>query len=194
MRDTISQTLFDRMKQAGVVYDPTLTVVEAFTAFLAKRTDPLDRSLVEQVGPPKLLEDTKKAIMSSESNEGFRGWSFSLELAKQNLAAAMRAGVTLVAGTDAGNPEVLHGPGIHREMQLWVEAGVPPSVALQAATYNNARLLRAENRIGLIRKGYDASLLLVDGNPLKDISSTEHISAVFFKGEHLDRRELFEER
>jgi imidazolonepropionase-like amidohydrolase/ABC-type polysaccharide/polyol phosphate export permease len=193
MRDAIPPALFGRMKQAGVVYDPTLTVVEAFTAFLEKRTDLLDRSLVEQVGPPKLLEDTKKAIMSSGSDEGFRGWSFSLELAKQNLAAAMRAGVMLVAGTDAGNPEVLHGPGIHREMQLWVEAGVPPALALQAATYNNAKLLRAENRIGLIKNGFDASLLLVDGNPLKDISSTEHISAVFFKGEHVDRRELFEE-
>jgi imidazolonepropionase-like amidohydrolase len=117
----------------------------------------------------------------------------SLDASKQNLAAALHAGVTLVTGTDSGNPQMIHGPGIHRELQLWVEAGVPPAVALQAATYNGARLLRADNRIGLIRKGYEASLLLVDGNPLKDISSTERISMVFFKGGHVDRQGLFKQ-
>jgi len=169
-------------------------VVEAIGEFMNHKADPLDRSLVEQVAPPKLLQDTKKMIAESGSNEGFRGWVFSLDLAKQNLAAAMRAGVMLAAGTDAGNPEVIHGPGIHRELQLWVEAGVPPAIALKAATYNNAKLLRADERIGLIRKGYEASLLLVDGNPLKDISATERISAVFFKGEHVDRKGLFEDQ
>lgn len=194
MRDVIPQAMFERMKAAGVAYDPTLTVVEAITAFMNHKTEPLERSLVEQVGPPKLLADTKKAILASTDEGGFRGWTFSLDLSKQNLAAAMRAGVMLTAGTDSGNPEVIHGPGIHRELQLWVEAGVPPAVALQAATYNNAKLLRADNRIGLIRKGYDANLLLVDGNPLKDISSTERISAVFFKGEHVGRKDLFEDQ
>jgi len=46
--------------------------------------------------------------------------------------------------------------------------------------------------MGLIKKGYEASLLLVDGNPLKDISVTERISIVMFKGERIDRSELFE--
>ena len=86
------------------------------------------------------------------------------------------------------------GPGIHRELQLWVEAGIPPAIALQAATYNAARLLRADQRIGLIRKGYEASLLLVDGNPLQDISATERISTVFFKGERVNRADLFDQK
>ena len=47
-------------------------------------------------------------------------------------------------------------------LQLWVEAGIPPHVALQAATHNAAILLRAENRIGSIRPGNDADLLLVN--------------------------------
>jgi nucleotide-binding universal stress UspA family protein len=58
----------------------------------------------------------------------------SAKLAAQNLATAHRAGVTLVTGTDSGNPLLVHGPAIHRELQLWVQAGVPPSIALQAAT------------------------------------------------------------
>ena len=115
------------------------------------------------------------------------------EFSKQNLGAAYRAGVTLVAGTDSGNALLVHGPGIHREVQLWVEAGVPAAAALQAATYNAAKLLRADGRIGLVRKGYEASLLLVDGNPLQDISATERISSVFFKGERVNRQRLFEQ-
>jgi imidazolonepropionase-like amidohydrolase/ABC-type multidrug transport system permease subunit len=197
MRDAIPQALFERMKQTGTSYDPTLAVWEAIIATIEQKTDPLDRSLVQQVGPPRLLVATKKAIVSPQlegMRAAFRGRPLTLDFAKQNLMAALASGVTLVTGTDSGNPQMIHGPGIHRELQLWVEAGVPPAIALQAATYNAARLLRAGDRIGLIKKGYEASLLLVDGNPLKDISATEHISAVFFKGEHVDRKDLFEER
>jgi imidazolonepropionase-like amidohydrolase len=48
--------------------------------------------------------------------------------------------------------------------------------------------------MGLIKKGYQANLLLVDGNPLKDISVTERISMVMFKGERVDRSELFDQK
>ncbi len=186
LRDTIPEALFTRMKQAGVTYDPTLAVYEAIQALAQGKTDLLDRSLVQQVGPPALLQGTKKMVLSQRSAPA------TLEFGKQNLIAALRAGVLLVTGTDSGNPLMIHGPGIHRELQLWVEAGVPPSVALQAATHNGARLLRADDRIGLIRKGYEASLLLVDGNPLQDIAATERISMVVFKGERVNRSELFE--
>jgi imidazolonepropionase-like amidohydrolase len=67
-------------------------------------------------------------------------------------------------------------------------------VALQAATFNAARLLRAEKRLGSIQPGNDADLLVVDGNPLDDIAATERISLVVFKGERIDRTALFEQR
>jgi imidazolonepropionase-like amidohydrolase len=72
-----------------------------------------------------------------------------------------------------------------------VQAGIPAAVALRAATFNAARLLRAEKRIGSIQPGNDADLLVVDGNPLDDITATERISLVVFKGERVDRTELF---
>ena len=157
----------------------------------------LDRSLLQQTAPPALLQGTRKLLASAglaEMRAAYANFPMSVEDAKKNLLSAQRAEVMLVAGTDAGNPLVFHGPGIHREMQLWVEAGVPASVALQAATYNNARLLKVDHRIGLIKKGYEASLLLIDGNPLQDISATEHISVVLFKGERVDRSELFDQK
>jgi imidazolonepropionase-like amidohydrolase len=55
-------------------------------------------------------------------------------------------------------------------------------------------LLRAESQIGSIQAGNDADLLVVDGNPLEDITATERISLVVFKGERIDRNELFDQR
>ena len=78
-------------------------------------------------------------------------------------------------------------------MQLWVQAGISPAVALQAATLNAARLLGAENKFGYVRPGTDADLLVVDGNPLEDITATERISMVIFKGERIDRSTLFDQ-
>jgi imidazolonepropionase-like amidohydrolase len=193
-RDLIPEALFARMKQAGTTYDPTLSVMEALADTGAGKTDLLDLSLVQQVGPKKLLDATKKAMVSPQYESmraAFRGLHTGLDLGKQNLAAAYRDGVTLVTGTDAGNFQVIHGPAIHRELQLWVQAGIPPEVALKAATYNSARALGAGDRLGLLRKGYDASVLLLNGNPLKDIAATEQISGVVFRGERVDRPELF---
>jgi len=174
---------------------PMLASVEAMQAYMDGKTDLLDRSLVQQVVPRKWFAQVKDSLTSAQSQrEALRARSVRSDVVRQNLAAAYRAGVMLVAGSGGGDPMVVHGPGIHRELQLWVQAGIPPIVALQGATSNAARLLRSDQRIGLIRKGYEASLLLVDGNPLQDISATERISTVFFKGERVNRADIFEQK
>jgi imidazolonepropionase-like amidohydrolase len=193
MREPIPLKLFARMKAAGIAYDPTLTVFEAMDDLTLGKTDLLDRPLLQQVGPAKLLTSTKDFIRSPKSAKmraGFKGFA-DLAVAKQNLLHAWQSGVLLVTGSDAGNPLVLHGPTIHRELQLWVEAGIPPAVALQAATYNAARLLRTDRRMGLIRPDYEATMVMISGDPLKDIHATENIQSVYFKGERVDRSELF---
>ena len=65
---------------------------------------------------------------------------------------------------------------------------------LQAATRNGANLLGAGDRIGQIKKGYEANLLLVNGDPMQNISATEQISLVVFKGETISRTRLFQEQ
>jgi imidazolonepropionase-like amidohydrolase len=97
----------------------------------------------------------------------------------------------LIVGSGAGAVLVIHGPTVQNEMELWVKAGIPPAVALKAATYNAASVLHAENRIGLIREGHDATLILLDGDPLQDIANTEHIYLVMFRGERINRPDLF---
>jgi imidazolonepropionase-like amidohydrolase/ABC-type multidrug transport system permease subunit len=193
-REKIPDALFEQMAAQGIAYDPTLSVAEAFKDFAAGKTDLLKRSLVQQVGPPELLSGTEEA-MSSPETEALRKrlaqFPMDMAVAIDNLKRARAHGVMLVTGSDAGNYLVIHGPTVQHELELWVRAGIPATVALQAATTNGARLLRAENRVGSIRPGADADLLIVDGNPLDDITATERISMVVFKGERIDRTELF---
>jgi imidazolonepropionase-like amidohydrolase/ABC-type multidrug transport system permease subunit len=195
-RDAIPDALFQQMVSQKTFYDPTLSVGEAFKDIAAGKTDLLDRSLVQQVGPKELLDDTK-AFLASKDSDAMRQrigkFPIDLQIGTENLKRAYQHGVTLVTGSDAGNILVVHGPTIQHEVELWVRAGIPPAVALQATTYNAARLLRAENHIGSIQKGNDADLLLLDGNPLEDINAIERISIVFFKGERLDRSDLFDQ-
>ena len=193
-REAIPDLLFQQMVSKKTFYDPTLSIGEAFKDFAAGKTDLLKRSLVQQVGPADLIESTEKAMASADTEkarEHIAQFPLSLDIGTHNLLRAYKDGVTLVTGSDAGNYLIFHGPTVQHELALWVHAGIPPAVALQAATYNAARLLRAENHIGSIHVGNDADLLLVDGNPLEDISAVERISIVIFKGEQLDRSDLF---
>jgi imidazolonepropionase-like amidohydrolase len=179
----------------GNTYEPMLAAGEALQAYVEGKTDLLDRSLVQQVVPRKWFAQGKNSLTTAQTQrEALRARLVRSDVAQQKLAAAYRGGVMLVVGSGGGSPMLVHGPGIHRELQLWVQAGIPPVVALQGATYNAARLLYADQRIGLIRKGYEASLLLVDGNPLQDISATERISTVFFRGERVNRADIFEQK
>jgi len=195
-RDELPDSVLERMALQPVYLDPSLTVLDAYAQYFAGRTDALSESLVQQVVPVSSLKTMREFLASGKSADPARAQFFThaLDVARANLLRAWRAGVPLVLGTDAGNPLVFPGPSLHRELRLWVEAGIPPAVALQAATVNAANLLRASAHIGAIRAGLDANLLLVDGNPLEDISATERISLIVFQGERIRRAELFNQK
>jgi imidazolonepropionase-like amidohydrolase/ABC-type multidrug transport system permease subunit len=195
-RDEIPDNLLERMAREGVYLDPTLAVAEAYALYFGGKPDVLNHSLVQQVVPARLLKGTREFVTSGKGADAAKAELFqhALETARANLLRAWKAGVPLVMGSDSGNPMVFHGPSLHHELQLWVEAGIPVTVALQAATVNAAKLLGAQQRIGAIRPGMDADLLLVDGNPIQEIAATERISLVVFKGERIRRAELFEQK
>jgi imidazolonepropionase-like amidohydrolase len=195
-REDIPVAVLQKMAREGIYLDPTLAVSEAYCQFYAGKPDALNNSLVEQVVPAGILKATREFLASGKGVDAARSAIFAgaLDRARANLLRAWKAGVPLVAGSDSGNPLVFAGPSMHHELQLWVQAGIPAAVALQAATGNAAKLLRVGNRIGAIREGMDADLLLVDGNPLQDISVTERISLVVFKGERVRRADLFDQK
>jgi imidazolonepropionase-like amidohydrolase/ABC-type multidrug transport system permease subunit len=195
--DEIPDATIAEMKAKGIAYDPTLSVVEGFTNFAKGDTTLLKRSLVQQVTPKDLLDGTEKAATSDQFKglrEGLSHYPMSMQTGGNNLLKAWRAGVMLVTGSDAGNFLVMHGPTVQHEIELWVAAGIPVDVALQAATYNAAKLLRVDHRIGTIEKGKEASLFIVDGNPLQDVHALSSISVVLMKGEYVARREIFEQK
>jgi imidazolonepropionase-like amidohydrolase/ABC-type multidrug transport system permease subunit len=196
MRDAIPDAVLAKMAARGIYFDPTLGVAEAYANYYGGRTDALNGSLVQQTVPGKVLKETREFLASGKSldqpKEAIFGHGF--DEAKANLLRAWKAGVVLAMGTDAGNPGVFPGPSMHHELQLWVQAGIPAAVALQAATGNAAKLLRADKRIGAIKPGLDANLLLVDGNPLTEIAATERISMVIFEGERVSRGSLFDQK
>ena len=197
MIDEIPDALFAEMKAKGIAYDPTLSVAEGFTNFSIGDTATLKRTLVQQVTPKELLTGTEKAATGDQFKKlraGLSRYPISMPIAGSNLVKAWRAGLTLVTGSDAGNFFVLHGPTVQREIELWVTAGIPPEVALRAATGNAAHLLGADSRIGTVEEGKEATLLIVDGNPLQDVRALSAVSVVLMKGERVNRATLFEQK
>ncbi len=196
-REAIPDALFQQMAAQGTFYDPTLSVGEAFKDLVAGSTDLLKRSLVQQVASVALLQGTVQ-VLGSKDGEAIRAslakYPIDMAISTDNLKRAYQHQVLLVTGSDAGNLLVIHGPTVQHEVALWVQAGIPAAVALQAATFNAAKLLRLDNHLGSVRVGNDADLLIVDGNPLEDISATERISLVVFKGERIDRTALFDQQ
>jgi imidazolonepropionase-like amidohydrolase len=191
MINLIPNALFEVMKQKGIAYDPTLSVFEALADLKTGNLEPLDRSLVQQVGPAELLTSTRNVLAKQKPSKTARDYKPILDRDNQNLMNAYKAGVMLITGSDAGNMLVIHGPTVQHELELWVKAGIAPAEALQAATYNAAKVLRADDRIGSLQKGRDATLIVLDGDPLQDISYTDRIAVVIFRGERVDRSELF---
>ena len=101
-----------------------------------------------------------------------------------------RAGVPILAGTDAMNPECFTGFSIHDELALLVDAGLTPQAALQAATRNAARFMGQLDRRGTIEVGKIADMVLLDADPLADIHNSRSIRAVVLNGKLYPREKL----
>lgn len=107
--------------------------------------------------------------------QGFRNMLAFVRLAK-------RAGVHVVVGSHSSVPHAERGWAYQRELELLVQAGLTPMEAIYAGTFENARFFRIEERLGSIERGKLADLLLVDGDPLRDISVMRRINRVMLNG------------
>jgi imidazolonepropionase-like amidohydrolase len=97
------------------------------------------------------------------------------------------AGVPLVAGTDS-----MAGFGLLRELELWQSAGIPPADVVRAATIGAQRVLKHDGERGTIAAGKSADLLLVDGDPLADVTALRRTVAVVKDGALIDRGAIFD--
>lgn len=136
------------------------------------------------------LRPDVQARWSRFAQRRLRGYRYT-QFMKKVAAVLDRAGVPLMAGTDAmGYPLVTPGSSLHRELQLLVEAGLRPYDALRAATVASARFLGRTTEFGTIAIGRRADLLLVDGNPLEDISRLRRVDGVMVRGRWFTRADL----
>ncbi len=124
----------------------------------------------------------------SEKEISMRQKLYQLRLRQIN--AAHHLGVKFLAGTDATGTFPVHGFSLHDELALFVQAGLTPLEALQTATINPAKFLALTDSLGTIEKGKFADLVLLDANPLADISNTKKIAAVIINGHYLRRETL----
>ncbi len=94
-------------------------------------------------------------------------------------------GILLVAGTDGGAANALH-----HELELYVQAGIPANQVLKIATYNAARDCNLQNKYGDIKAGMDADLILIDGNPVNNISDIRRVNWVIKNGRMYQPKQL----
>ena len=111
---------------------------------------------------------------------------FHLRLVK----AFNQAGVPIVVGTDAGVSGVVWGFSLHDELELLVKAGLTPEEALASATRFPAEWLGIGDKLGTVEVGKYADLLLLDSNPLGNISNTRKIAGVFVNGRWVSRKRI----
>ncbi|MFD2567697.1 amidohydrolase family protein [Pseudotenacibaculum haliotis] len=106
------------------------------------------------------------------------------------VKAFKEAGVPMVAGTDAGISGIIWGFSLHSELKLLVDAGLTNEEALASATRLSAEWLEIDSKIGTIETGKFADLILLEENPLDNISNTQKISGVFVNGKWIDRSKI----
>ncbi len=160
-----------RSKNAFVI--PTFAVLESMAAY---RGDDL---LANPAFAALLDKDAQAPLKARYGNEA----KPALLVAPKAVTVAMvKAGVPVLAGTDAGNAGTQYGISMHRELAALVEAGLTPAQALSAATSAPAKAFKLGQR-GQVKQGYKADLLLVDGNPASDILATRRIVEVWKDGE-----------
>jgi imidazolonepropionase-like amidohydrolase len=160
-----------KRKNAFVI--PTFTVMESMAGV---RSD----DLLGDADLAALVE--REGATTLKARYGQQARPQLLAMPKAVTAALAKAGVPILAGTDAGNAGTLYGISMHRELAALVEAGLTPTAALAAATSAPAAAFRLGRR-GCIATGCKADLLLVEGDPTRDITATRRIVEVWKDGQ-----------
>jgi imidazolonepropionase-like amidohydrolase len=168
--------------QHGTVVDPTLALFEFFSASTAKpaasiepgvlKVAPELRAILADVGPPSPQADINEKVFANEVAV---------------VGALHKAGVPIVAGTDQTVP----GHSLHREIELYVQAGFTPMEAIQAATIVPARVMGLDKEVGTVEAGKRADVIILDGNPLESIRNIRKVEFVISNGTMYNCAELW---
>jgi len=174
------QAFFALLKDNNVSIDPTAAIFDTSLRHLAGTPDPTFAAVVEHL-PPNVGRGLYNVEMNKRGEE--EAWLRSAEKQAAMLKALHDYGIQLVPGSD-NMPAFT----VHREIELYAEAGIPTADVLKIATLDSARITGVADRKGSIEIGKDADLLLIDGNPFEDISAIRR-AVLVMKGDTLYRPE-----
>src|SRR5580700_9127395 len=170
------------LKEHHTVVDPTIALFEFFTASTAKpaasiepgvvKVAPELQAILADVGPPSPNADIDEKV-------------FAKELAV--IGALHKAGVPIVAGTDQTVP----GHSLHREIELYVQAGFTPMEAIQAATIVPARVMGLDKELDTVEAGKRADVMILAANPLESIHNIRKVEFVITNGTMYNCAELW---
>jgi imidazolonepropionase-like amidohydrolase len=170
-------------KEHGTVVDPTDAVLELMLRPMNMPIETFEPG-VNKVAPELRVQINKKGE-DAEQAEGLR---MVMDVLLKITGALQRAGVPIIAGTDVGVP----GHTMHRELELYVKAGMTPLEAIQAATITPARVMKLDNEVGTLEVGRRADLIVLDANPLENISNIRRVRLVMTQGRLFDCAKLWE--
>ncbi len=164
------QDFIATLAKKQIVIDPTLTTFD----FIRQRPGQLSKAYAAVADhlPPDIQRGLKVAEFDIPDDASAALYDRSYEKMVEFVGRLYRAGVPLVAGTDA-----MPGFTLQRELELYVQAGLTPSQALQVATRNGAKYARTTDR-SVIAPGKRADLILVDGEPTQDIADLRRVALV----------------
>lgn len=185
--DTV-QLLLKLMANKQIANDPTLLVMKAF--YNLKFADSLFDAYPLTI-PPAVKQSWQK---ENEFMYSFLGKDYPFEkeykVYQDYTKAAYVAGVKLLVGSDFNNENVIPGFSLHQELQLMSQAGIPNMALIRMATHDAAEWLGILSRSGTIETGKQADLIILNKNPIEDISNTLQIDKVIIKGNILKRDTL----
>lgn len=164
------------LRRKGTAVDPTLGTFEGMFTQRDGEPHPALVAIAEHL--PVLVQRRMSKSETSPTAAQATVWRESYAHMAAFVAALHRAGITLVAGTDTDLP----GLSLIRELELYVRAGIPAPEVLRIATWNGARIAGVADRSGSIARGKAADVVLVEGDPVRDIAALRRTKLVI-KGE-----------
>lgn len=180
--------LHQRMGAAGFFYVTTIGLYDGMVNWSIAPSR-LDDPFLRETLSDQEAESLRSVAPFFENERRYFGTA-GLQTVLDHVRDAQREGAILLSGTDTGNPLVFPGYGVHQELAHMVRAGVSPMQALASTSANAARFFGQQGEWGSIAPGQSADLLILEADPLADITNTRRIAQVIQRGMLVDRASL----
>ncbi|HEA19878.1 hypothetical protein LCGC14_1464370 [marine sediment metagenome] len=174
------------LAQSGMNITPTIGLQGGFFLMMEKDSNLIKNRQLNALYSPSYVAELATALPRIKAMRP--GYGSNFDDIYQTITAIIKAGGHMTAGTDS--PFIPYGTSLHVEMQLFVEAGLSPYQALQAATIKSAEAVGVDKDLGTIEAGKLADLVIVDGDPLTHIKDAWNVNTVIKNGITYDIDEL----